>query len=119
MNIEQNTVGEIQLVKFSGRLTSNVAKPAKDEILKAIDISNRVVIDCSELEYVDSTGLGTLVSGLKKALSLDGDLRLGEIMPKVAMLLELTKADKVFKIYPKVDDAINSYDTTHPLEKNI
>ncbi|WP_136806955.1 STAS domain-containing protein [Desulfosediminicola flagellatus] len=112
MKIEQQKHGDIQLLKFTGRLASSEAKTTKEELLNTLKTSSNIVIDCSELEYVDSTGLGTLVIGLKKALSQDGDLRLAAINAKVKMLLELTKADQVFKIYPTVNTAISSFEKT-------
>jgi anti-sigma B factor antagonist len=119
MKIEHTSQDSVQVFKFIGRLVASEAKVAQGEILKALDISSNIVINCSELVFIDSSGLGILVSSFKRAVKLNGDLRLAEVMPKVAMMLELTRADKVFKIYPAVTDAISSFETHHPQQEGI
>ncbi len=117
MEIQHTSHNDVQLLKLSGRLVSSVADDTRHQIFESLKISNRVVIDCSELEYLDSTGLGSFILSLKHALKLGGDLRLAEIIPKVSMLLELTKADKVFKIFATVDEAISSFETNPPKQQ--
>ncbi len=119
MKIEHTSQNTIQVFKFIGRLIASEVKAVQPEILSKLEISSNIVINCSELEYIDSSGLGILVSGLKRALNLNGDLRLAEVMPKVAMMLELTRADKVFKIYPTVAEAISSFETHNPQQEGI
>jgi anti-sigma B factor antagonist len=58
----------------------------------------RVVADLSRLEFVDSTGLGALVGGLKRLREHGGDLALKDPKPMVTKLLALTGLDKVFTV---------------------
>jgi anti-sigma B factor antagonist len=58
---------------------------------------------------MDSSGLGVLVSCLRKAVVKGGDIRLAALAPKVRMLLELTRVDKVFQTFVKVEDALTSF----------
>jgi anti-sigma B factor antagonist len=58
----------------------------------------RVVVDLSAVEFIDSTGLGALVGGLKRLREHDGDLALKDPKPMVVKLLGLTGLDKVFTI---------------------
>ncbi|NLK21779.1 MAG: STAS domain-containing protein [Epulopiscium sp.] len=55
-------------------------------------------IDCEDLEYIDSTGLGSLVSVLKKVKQFDGNIHLSHLKPSVAKIFKITDLNKVFMI---------------------
>jgi anti-sigma B factor antagonist len=66
----------------------------------------RMVIDLSIVRFIDSSGLGALVSGFKNALSKQGELRLASLQPQVRSMFELTRLHRVFDIFPSCDDAV-------------
>ncbi len=110
MNITCQMIGKIQLVALSGRLDSSTSAAFRKEIAtQIVDHGPRLVFDCSALSYMDSSGLGVFVSCLRKALAEGGDIRLTALKPKVRMLLELTRVDKVFQIFVTVDEALASF----------
>lgn len=82
------------------KLTETIA-----EIVSGGD--NRIVVDLSRTEFVDSSGLGALVSCLKKARQAGGDLRLANAGPQMQMILELTNLQRVMQPAATVDDAIS------------
>lgn len=57
-----------------------------------------VVLDCTELTYIDSTGLGVLVSALKKAQGFGKDIKIIELKPHLNKIFLLTGLDKIFEI---------------------
>lgn len=57
-----------------------------------------VYVNCEKLEYIDSTGLGALVSILKKVKQYDGDIHLFNLKSNVAKLFKITDLNKVFII---------------------
>ena len=67
--------------------------------------ASRIVVDLSGVAFVDSSGLGTLVSALKQ-LGSRGDLALAGVQPAVAKLLQLTRLDRVFRTFPTAEDAV-------------
>lgn len=71
--------------------------------------SANIVFDCSALDFIDSSGLGAIVSCLRKALEHKGDLRLAALGPKVSLIFELTKAKQLFSIYPDTASAVTSF----------
>ena len=73
-----------------------------------IDEAPRLVIDLSQVMYMDSSFIGALVAGLKHVLLKKGEMALVNVQSDVLALFELTRLDKVFKIYPTVIDAIKS-----------
>jgi anti-sigma B factor antagonist len=59
----------------------------------------RVVVDLSATEFMDSSGLGAIIAGLKTARQAGGDLRIASVTPQVAMVLQLTNLDRVLRAY--------------------
>jgi len=76
-------------------------KLAKDKVQK-------VVINLASVNYVDSSGLATLVSALKGVKSFGGKLRLVNLSSKVKGLFEITKLDKLFDIKDNEEEALKS-----------
>lgn len=69
----------------------------------------KIIVDLKECEFMDSTFLSTLVTNLKLLLKSGGNLKLCGINYEVRSLLELTGTHKVFEIYEKRKDALNSF----------
>ena len=65
----------------------------------------RVVLDLSDVEFVDSSGLGAMV-GMFKLLPPGGDMALCGLQPTVQNLVKLTRLDKVFRILPTLEEAL-------------
>jgi anti-sigma B factor antagonist len=69
----------------------------------------RVVLDMSKLKFVDSSGLGALISCLRETNGRQGDFRLAQMMPSVRALFELMRMHRVFSIHESVDGASASF----------
>lgn len=69
----------------------------------------KIIIDLSEVSYIDSSGLATLVEVLKKVKGYDGRLKLSNLADKVKGLFEITKLEKIFQIYDTVEGAISDF----------
>ncbi len=69
----------------------------------------RVIFDFSQLDYLDSAAIGTLVNCLTKLRRAGGDLRLAGLKPMVAGVFKLTKIDTIIKIFPSVSDAAQDF----------
>jgi anti-sigma B factor antagonist len=68
----------------------------------------QVIVDLEGVDFLDSTGLGVLVGGLKRLRSHDGDLGLVCSQPRVLKVFEITGLTKVFEIYDSLDAAVAS-----------
>jgi anti-sigma B factor antagonist len=109
MDISFKSEGDIAILKISGRLDAQSADDLKGFFAGALEKAHCFIFDCTELEFMDSTGLGALISCLKKALSKGGEIRLANINSRIRIVLEITRAKKVFGIFDSVDNAIASY----------
>jgi len=86
--------------------TSPLLQERLVEVLR--DGSPSIVLDLSAVTFLDSTGLGVLITGLKRCRSADGDLVLVTAQPNVLKVLEITGLNDVFKVHDSVDDALDS-----------
>lgn len=68
--------------------------------------SNRLVVDLGETQFLDSSGLGALIAGLKTTRQAGGDLRIARPNEQVQLVLELTQMNTVLRPYPTVEAAL-------------
>lgn len=100
MEIKERISRGLRVVYPIGRFDANEAPMfAKwiDEHVTA-DSAN-IVVNMGGTTFVDSAGLAALVTGLKRCRSFGGDIYLCQLQPAVTVVIELTRMDKVFKIY--------------------
>ena len=99
---------DVTIVQPQGRLNM-VAAPKLRELLTSIvgDGDTRIVVDLSSTEFIDSSGLGALISGLKTARQAGGDLRIAAPTTQVETVLSLTNLNRVLKSYASAEIAFN------------
>ncbi len=107
-NIE--IVGQVTVVTIPGdSLDASNAKEFRQIISPVLDQSKQVVFDMSELRFVDSSGLGTLLSCLRQLNGAGGKLRLCAVSQQVRMLFELVRMHKIFDLFDTREEALNSF----------
>lgn len=95
------------VVSAEGEVDVSTA-PALRQRLYELPESAKVVVDLSEVTFLDSTGLGVLVAALKRVRESDagGDLRLVVTRPQVSKVLEVTGLSTVFSVFSSLDEAL-------------
>jgi len=92
------------------RVDAHNSNDLKDELKKLFEEGKKnILIDLRDVRFIDSSGLGALVSGFKNAISNQGTLKLSMMQPQVKSMFELTRLHRVFDIYPTTEDAMDSY----------
>lgn len=95
------------VVAPQGRLTMTSAGELKALVEHAVSQGRtHVVVDLADTTFMDSSGLGALVSGLRSARTASGDLRIARPSEQVLTVLELTTMDRVLRPYPSVEEAL-------------
>lgn len=69
----------------------------------------KVVIDLAQVDWMNSTGLGILISGYTTLRNTNGELKLANVTDKIQSLLTITKLVTVFEAYDTVDEAVKSF----------
>ena len=78
--------------------------------LKFSEHKKYFVCDLSRVNFVDSSGLGILISMTKKVNTQNGRLVLAHLNPSIRELLALSHLDQIFNIYPNVKEALESFE---------
>jgi len=109
--IEVDTqVGEdAAVIRPRGRLTMVVTPQLRTLINETVQAGRaRIVVDLADCEFVDSSGLGALIAGLKTARRAGGDLRIAGVGPQIATVLRLTNLDRVLRPHDTVAGALGA-----------
>jgi anti-sigma B factor antagonist len=108
MNITTATLGDVAVLGVDGRLTASGAPLLRHAVTESIDSGmTRIVVDLSRIEFIDSSGLGALIGGLKSARIAGGDLRIAAAPENVRVVLNLTNLDRVLRNYPSPEGAFD------------
>jgi anti-sigma B factor antagonist len=97
------------VIRLKGRLTMVVAPRLRTLVTETVQQGRtRIVVDLAGCEFIDSSGLGALVAGLKATRQAGGDLRIACLAPQVATVLKLTNLDRVLRPYDSVHGALSA-----------
>ena len=108
---EQKLNGHRHVVSVRGEIDLFTAPELKQVLIEAIeDGRSRVVVDLSDVSFLDSTALGVLIGAVKRLHSRDGALAIVNVDANIAKTFEITGLDKIFTIVPTVEDALRSFD---------
>ncbi len=100
----------ITVVAPTGRLDVAGAPTLKEAISEVVKNGPpRIVIDMEGVSFVDSTGLGSVISALKQVRGSQGELRLAAPNQQARVVLELTTLDRVFPYYATVEEALTGF----------
>lgn len=105
--IQGNGILVIQIQEEN--LDASNVREFREEMQKLIKDNDRVVLDMSHLKFVDSSGLGALISCLRDTNGRKGDFRLSNLSRSVLALFELMRMHRVFSIHDTADSAVGSY----------
>jgi len=102
--------GDVSVVEVEGQLIVGNRQELKQKVLDLVEQGERrVLIDFSRTGYIDSSGLGVLVSLSKKIRELGGELRLVGLNEDLQTLFELTKLDTLFRIADTREVGLQSF----------
>lgn len=86
-------------ISVLGELDVSNISEFREALVRGIEQkSPHVVLDCEQLKYIDSTGLGVLVAAYKKAKELGGSIQIVRLKPYLKKIFMITALDKIFNI---------------------
>jgi anti-sigma B factor antagonist len=110
MSFSVSSRGEVCIVEVEGQLIVGNRQELKQKILDELEKGQRkVLVDFARTGYIDSSGLGVLVSLAKKIRDMGGDLRLANLNDDLQTLFELTKLDTLFQISETRERALENF----------
>lgn len=104
-------VGDVTVIDASGRITLGEGSSAFREKVKelAASGSKKVLINLADISYIDSSGIGELVSGYTTIANAGGRLKLLNLTKRVQDLLQITKLYTVFEVFDDEAQGIRSF----------
>lgn len=111
MNLIKETRNDIVIIYVKEeRLDAHNSAELKEEMQKLFDGGHKnLLVDLQEVRFIDSSGLGALVSGFKNAISHQGNLKLSTLQTQVKSMFELTRLHRVFEIFTTASEALENF----------
>ena len=111
MKIETRMAGDVQILDCSGKITlgegTMAIRNTVREVLK--NGGKKIVLNLADVNYIDSSGIGELVSTYTTVTNHGGQLKLLNLTKKIQELLAITKLVTVFQIYDNEQAAVSSF----------
>lgn len=110
MEIIQTECNNIIILEFQGRLDASAVKECKTLMEDMVNKKKiNLVIDLKDVDFIDSTGLGILVSSLRSINKIGGDIKISSLQDRVRSIFELTRLHHIFEIFDDSIIATKSY----------
>lgn len=110
IEISESLREDVLILSLKGRITSGETAALREKVDEAIAAGHvKVVFDLTNVEYVDSTGLGGMVICYTTLKRHNGLLKLVNPNKRNVELLALTKLHTIFEVFPEIQDAVNSF----------
>jgi anti-sigma B factor antagonist len=104
--ISDETGADIAILRPVGKLNMLGAGALRDAVAGAVRGGrHRVVVDLARVDFLDSSGLGALIAGLKSCRQAGGDLRIAAPNEQVQLVLQLTNMERILTAHPVADAA--------------
>lgn len=98
MKLDTKTEGNEFIVKVDGDIDVNSVRELKGVLEEELENEPNILLDCENLNYIDSTGLGVLVSTLKKVQKYGGNIKITKLKSYLGKIFNVTGLTKVFEI---------------------
>jgi anti-sigma B factor antagonist len=113
VSVKLNTrqVGDVSVIDVSGRITLGEGSSALRDILRDLTAKGhrKILLNLGDVSYIDSSGIGELVSGFTTVTNQGGTLKLLSLTKRVKDLLQITKLYTVFDVRDDEAEAIRSF----------
>lgn len=111
VRLSTRQVGDVAVIDVSGRITlgegsSNLREGIRELLAKG---QRKILLNLGDVSYIDSSGIGELVSGYTSVANQGGQLKLLNLTKRVKDLLQITKLYTVFDVYDDEAAAVRSF----------
>ena len=107
LSLSTRTEGDRTVVVVGGEIDVYTAPKLREQLIDLVSSgAYHLIVDMENVDFLDSTGLGVLVGGLKRVRAHDGSLRLVCTQERILKIFRITGLTKVFPIHASVDEAV-------------
>ena len=109
LSLDTREIGDVTVVSVGGEIDVYTAPKLRDQLAELVAAGHyHLLIDMEQVEFLDSTGLGVLVGGLKKVRAHEGSMEIVCQQPRLLKIFRITGLAKVFTIHESEDAALAS-----------
>ena len=109
LNVHSETPG-FTVIEVSGEIDVYTAPKLREKLISLVEAgSYQLIVDMEGVEFLDSTGLGVLVGGLKRVRAHDGWIDLVCTQGRILRIFRITGLSRVFNIYESVAEAVAAH----------
>jgi len=110
VEIKTRTVDGVVILDIDGEIDLYNAPEIKDTIKAQMDGGHKkIIINLENVSYIDSSGIGALISSLSNLKKIGGGLKIINVYDSVRKVFELTKLTSFFEIYDSEEEAVSAY----------
>jgi len=108
--VETREVDDVVLVYPKGFMNAHTVRLFEGELRRAVDMGRyKIVVNCAQLVYIASAGLGAIMGAIEEIRTNGGDLRLADLNETVLNIFEILGFTHLFQIYPSEMEAVLSF----------
>lgn len=110
MNLNLEKINDFSVLTVQEqRIDAHNSVELKEHLLQMIENGeNHIIVQLEHVRFIDSSGLGALLSGHKHMAFKSGQFALANIQPQVLSMFELTRLNRVFEIYTDISEAFTN-----------
>jgi anti-sigma B factor antagonist len=110
MEMTTEKIGDVTVVELrGGRLDASMTEEFKRDITPLLEANSQVLFDMSHLQFVDSAGIGAILSCLRRLSAAGGDLKLFGVSKPVRGVFEITRMHRIFDIFGTKEEAVRAF----------
>ena len=107
LDLETSKQGDSSVISLRGEIDVYTAPRLRQALIDLVEGGAKdIVVDMERVDFLDSTGLGVLVGGLKRVKSNEGDLKLVVTQDRIMKIFDITGLAKVFAMFASLGDAL-------------
>lgn len=111
MGVSVEEVMKITVVHIPDKFVDTLnALAVKGDIEAYFKPKMRLILDLSDVEYLDSAGLGTILACMRHLFGLGGKLKIGGANQNIRSLFELVRFNRIIDIFPTVEEALQAFE---------
>ena len=108
MEFKQEYQNDVKIISINGRIDSQTDSFSED-MDNAIEGENKILVDCSGMDYINSAGLRVFLSALKKATKNNGKFYVCNLNDNITEIFNISGFSQLFSIYDSKEEALNNF----------
>ena len=109
VSLSERSVGEITILKPSGRIDSQSSPEFETALKVKLDASKNVILDLGDVPYISSAGLRVVLVAAKQVARSQGKFALAALKPEIMSVFKVSGLTSVLKIFDTADGALASF----------